>query len=76
MAQKKYKARHDRVATAVHWCLCKNYGLPVSDQWYQHRAEKVIESEDAKLLWDYNIFTDHNKGARRPDIVLVNKKAK
>ena len=70
MAQKEYKAKHDRVATAVHWCLCKKYGLSASDQWYQHRAERVMENEDAKLLWDYNIFTDHNIETRRPGVSL------
>ena len=31
LAQTEYKERHDKVATAVHWCLTKKYGFPVSD---------------------------------------------
>ena len=30
----KYKGRHDRVATAVHWWLAKKYGLQHTEKWY------------------------------------------
>ena len=33
-----------------------------------------MENEDAKLLWDFNIYTDHVLTARRPDIVVLKKK--
>ena len=52
MTQKEYKERHEMTAKANHWCFSKKYGLTARDQWYQHRAEKVMENEDAKLLWD------------------------
>ena len=39
LAQAEYKKRHDKVATAVHWCLAKKYGLAHSDQWYHHKPE-------------------------------------
>ena len=73
LAQTDYKQRHDRVATAVHWSLCRKYGIKVTSEWYKHTAEKVMESEQAKLLWDYNIMTDKVITARRPDIVVVRK---
>jgi hypothetical protein len=76
LAQTEYKGRHDRVATAVHWSLAKKFGFPASDQWYQHRVEPSMENEKAKLLWDFNIYTDHVIEARRPDIVLVRKESK
>lgn len=76
LAQSEYKARHDRVATAVHWCLAKKHGLQHSDQWYQHIAEPVIENDRVKLLWDFNVYTDHLIHARRPDIVVVDKDTK
>ena len=74
LAQLEYKARHDKVATAVHWCLAKKFNLEHADQWYKHRAEAVCENESVKLLWDFNVYTDHVIEARRPDIVVVNKK--
>ena len=33
-----------------------------------------MENEDGKILWDFNIQTDHLIEHRRPDIVVVNKK--
>ena len=29
-----------------------------------------------KLLWDFNIQTDHLIAARRPDLIIINKKKK
>ena len=34
----------------------------------------MLETTDAKILWDLNIQTDNEIQARRPDIVVVNKK--
>ena len=36
-------------------------------------AEKVIENQNAKILWDFSIQTDHVIQARRPDIVVKDK---
>ena len=33
-----------------------------------------LENEDYKILWDFSIQTDHVIEARRPDLVLVDKK--
>ena len=73
LAQTEYKGRHDKLATAVHWCLARKYGFSVSDQWYHHRAEATVENEKVKLCWDLNLYTDHVIEARRPDIVVVKK---
>ena len=43
---------------------------------YDHRANKVVENEDVKVLWDFNIQVDKFIEARRPDIILVRKKRK
>ena len=73
IAQSDYKRRHDKVAAAVHWSVCKKYNLPHTQKWYDHRAEPVVENEHVKLLWDFNIQTDKVIEARRPDLLLVNK---
>ena len=74
LAQTEYKIGHDKLAIAVHWCLTKKYGFPVSDQWYHHRAEATVENENVKICWDQNLYTDHVIEARPPDIVVVKKK--
>lgn len=54
----------------------KAHGLPHTQSWYEHRAEKVVENEDVKVLWDFNVFVDKFIEARRPDIILVKKEVK
>ena len=73
LAQNEYKCRHDKICSNVHWNLCKKFGFDVSDKWYQHRIDKVLESEKVKILWDFDMQTDRVIEHRRPDILLINK---
>ena len=41
-----------------------------------HNLASVQENETYKLLWDFDIQTDHQISARRPDIIIINKKKK
>ena len=34
----------------------------------------LLENNTHKLLWDFNIYTDHLISARRPDLIIINKK--
>ena len=36
----------------------------------------VLENDLHKLLWDFNIQTDHLIPARKPDLIIINKKKK
>ena len=36
----------------------------------------VLENDSHKLLWDFNIQTDHLIPARIPDFIIINKKKK
>ena len=38
--------------------------------------ESVFEYKMHKILWNFGIQTDHLTPARRPDLVIVNKKKK
>ena len=73
MAQTVYLDRHNAVASAIHWSLCGSCGFLRCDSWWQHHPESVLENERYKLLYDFNIFTDHLIQARRPDLVYVDK---
>ena len=76
LAQKEYKRRHDNVAKKIHWELCKKNGLEHKEKWYEHNPEGVAENEGVKVLWDMNIQCDNVIEARRPDIVIIDKKEK
>ena len=41
-----------------------------------HIPVAVVENSNVKVLWDFNIYTDHFVTACRPDIVVVNKHQK
>ena len=36
----------------------------------------VLENDTHKILWDFDIHTDHLISARRPDFIIINKKKK
>ena len=64
LAQRKYKRRHDNLGKMVHWKLDRKCNFEAGSKWY----------EDYKILWDFSINIDHVIEARRPDLVVVNKK--
>ena len=39
-----------------------------------HNPAPVQENDSHKLLWDFNIQTDHLIPARRPDLIIINKR--
>ena len=41
-----------------------------------HNPTSVQENETHKLLWDFDIQTDHVTSARRPDLIIINNKRK
>ena len=41
-----------------------------------HNLASVLENDMYKLLWDFEIQTDHLISARRPDLIIDNKKEK
>ena len=44
--------------------------------WYTHKPEYVLDNVMYKILWDFEIQTDHQIQARRPDLVVIKKKKK
>ena len=76
LAQHEYKIRHDTVAKLVHWKLCEKDNLERKEKWYDHCPEGAVEDDDVKLIWNLSIQRNNVIEARRPDLILVDKKAK
>ena len=74
LAQKEYERRDGNVAKKVHWDFCKKNELEHTAKWYEHIPEGVVENEEVKVLWDINVECDNVIEARRPDIIVFNKK--
>ena len=68
LAQKEYNIRHDN------WDFCKNNGLEHSEEWYDHAPEGAVENEEIRVLWYINIQCDNLIEARRPDLIVIDKK--
>ena len=74
IAQTDYKERHDKVASMLHWNLCRKYNLPTADKWWEHKVDKVLQKENVKILWDFKIQTDKHLAHNIPDNTVVEKK--
>ena len=74
LAQREYKARHNWVSKVIRWEMCKKFKFDHTNKWYMHNPAPVLENNTHKLLWDFNIQTDHLIPARRPDLIIINKK--
>ena len=76
LAQHEYKRRHDTVAKLVNAKMCEEHNLERKKKWYEHCTEGAVEDDDVELIWDINIQCDNDIEARRPDLILVDKKVK
>ena len=74
LAQREYKTRHDWEGKVIHGELCNKFEFDHTNKWYLYNPESVLENETHKILWDFEIQTDHLISTRRPD--RVNKKKK
>jgi hypothetical protein len=74
IAQTDYKDRLDQVARMIHWNLCNNYNLPAEEQLWHHYPDKIVENEQAKILWDFKIQTDRQIAHNISDITVIEPK--
>ena len=54
--------------------MCKKFQFDHTNKWYMHNPAPVLENDIHNLLWDFDIQTDHLISARRPDLLIINKK--
>ena len=52
------------------------YKFDHTNKWYMHNPAPILENNTHKLLWDFNIHTDHLISARPPDLIIFDKKKK
>ena len=65
----EYLQRHSRVASFIHWILCKNFNLLLTEKPVTKSAEVTIVIME---LWDFTTNTDRKIEANRPDIITEN----
>ena len=74
LVRKEYKARHDWVGKVIHWEMSKKFKFDHANKWYMHNPAPLLENGTRKLPWNFDIQTDYLISARRPDIIIINKK--
>ena len=72
LAATEYLKRHNSVASLVHKNLCSHFGVVTCDKPWLYVPESVVQVNEVKILWDFDIRTDRHISAHRPDIVMVN----
>ena len=56
----------------IHWEICTKYGIEVTEKWYKHKPEVVMENDKCKILRDFTVQTNKIYG-RRPDVIAAQK---
>ena len=74
LVQKEYKTRHDWLGKVNNWELWKKFKFAHANKWYMHNPAPVLENDTHKHLWDFDIQTDHLISAKRPNLIMINKK--
>ena len=54
--------------------MCKKFKFDQTNKWYMHSPAPVLENDTHKLVWDFDIRKDHLISARRPHLIVINKK--
>ena len=56
--------------------MCKKSKSDHPNKCYMHNLASVLENDTHKLLWDFDIQTDHLISARKLDLIIINKTKK
>ena len=71
LAPSEYTTRYSKVAGYIHWTACKHMGLQITDKYYGHKSERVMNVNSATVMLDVLVITDWTVLANWPDIVLL-----
>ena len=52
--------------------MCKKFKFDHMNKWYMYNPAPVLENNTHKLLWDFDIHTDHLFSTRTPDLIIIN----
>ena len=66
--------RHNWVTKVIHRELCNKLKFYSMNKWYMHKSESVLENQTHKLFLDFYKKMDHLILARRPDLIIIDKK--
>ena len=72
----EFKRRDVNLGKTGHWKSARKCNFEAGDKWYKHESESVLQNEDYNIWQNFSIQTDHVTEARRPDLVVVDKRTR
>ena len=62
LAKTEYISRHNNAAAYLHWSICKDHDVEITDKWYEHKPETVMynKNNSITIMWDMPINTDRS----------------
>ena len=72
LAKTEYISRHNNAAAYLHWSICKDHDIEITDKWYEHEPETAMHNKDNNITitWDMPVNTDRTITANRPGIIV------
>ncbi|CAH3168102.1 unnamed protein product [Porites evermanni] len=72
LAKTEYISRHNNAAAYLHWSICKDHDIEITNKWYEHEPETAIYNKDnnVTIMWDMPVNTDRTITANGPDIIV------
>jgi len=49
LAKTEFISRHNNTAAYLHWSICKDHDIKITDKWYQHTPETVMHNKGNNL---------------------------
>ena len=72
LTKTEFFSRHNNAAAYLHWSICKDHDLKITDKWYQLTPNTVMHNKDNNptIMWDMPVSSDRTITANRPDITV------
>ena len=45
LAKTEYISRDNNAAAYLHWSICKDHDIEMTDKWYQHQPETACDAQ-------------------------------
>ena len=70
LSKTEYISRNNNAAEYLHWSICKDHNIEITNNWYEHKLETVMHNKENNItiMWDIPVSTDRTITANRPDI--------
>ena len=72
LTKTEHISRHNNAAAYLHWSICKDHDIEMTDKWYKHQPETVMHNKDNNItiMRDMPVNTDRTITANIPDIIV------